>query len=89
MIHKRRRYRSRGMIELMAEPDVSTSPKTRRHEIEIDSSATDRVPPSAGTQTDDDSLILWMLSLTPTGRLEMAQGFVDSVIVLRNGRRLS
>lgn len=36
---------------------------------------------------DDDALILWMLSLTPTQRLEVAQGFVDSVLALRNGRR--
>lgn len=36
---------------------------------------------------DDEALILWMLSLTPTQRLEVAQGFVDSVLALRNGRR--
>jgi hypothetical protein len=36
-------------------------------------------------ESDDDALILWMLSLTPTQRLEAAQGFVDSVLVLRNG----
>jgi hypothetical protein len=38
-------------------------------------------------QDDDDALILWMLSLTPTQRLEVAQGFVDSVFAIRNGRR--
>ncbi len=38
-------------------------------------------------QGEDDGLILWMLSLTPTQRLEVAQGFVDSVRILRNGRR--
>jgi hypothetical protein len=37
--------------------------------------------------TEDDGLILWMLSLTPTQRLEFAQGFIDSIQVLRNGRR--
>ena len=37
--------------------------------------------------SDDEALILWMLSLTPTQRLEVAQGFVDSVLALRNGRR--
>lgn len=37
--------------------------------------------------TEDDGLILWMLSLTPTQRLEVAQGFIDSIQVLRNGRR--
>jgi len=36
---------------------------------------------------EDDSLILWMLSLTPLQRLEAAQGFADSVTALRNGRR--
>ena len=36
---------------------------------------------------DDEALILWMLSLTPTQRLGVAQGFVDSVMALRNGRR--
>lgn len=40
-----------------------------------------------GQETDDDALILWMLSLTPAGRLEAAQGFADSVTVLRDGRR--
>lgn len=37
--------------------------------------------------TDDDQLILWMLGLTATERLNVAQGFVDSVFALRNGRR--
>jgi hypothetical protein len=36
---------------------------------------------------EDDGLILWMLSLTPLQRLEIAQGFADSVVALRNGRR--
>lgn len=35
----------------------------------------------------DDALILWMLSLTPTQRLEVAQGFIDSIQVLRDGAR--
>jgi hypothetical protein len=35
----------------------------------------------------DDSLILWMLALNPTKRLAAAQGFVDSVRILRSGRR--
>jgi hypothetical protein len=30
-------------------------------------------------ETDDDALMLWMLSLTPAGRLAAAQGFADSV----------
>jgi hypothetical protein len=36
---------------------------------------------------DDDALILWMLGLTPTQRLEAAQGFVDSILALRHGRQ--
>ncbi|MBW8877086.1 MAG: hypothetical protein JF614_19140 [Acidobacteria bacterium] len=36
---------------------------------------------------EDDGLIFWMLSLTPLQRLEIAQGFADSVMALRNGRR--
>jgi hypothetical protein len=35
---------------------------------------------------EDDALILWMLSLSPSKRLEVAQGFVDSVQALRDGR---
>lgn len=35
----------------------------------------------------DDSLILWMLELSPTQRLAVAQGFVDSVRILRSARR--
>ena len=36
---------------------------------------------------DDDHLIFWMLGLTPTQRLEVAQSFVDSVRMLKNGLR--
>ena len=36
---------------------------------------------------DDDHVIFWMLSLTPTQRLEVAQAFVDSVRMLKNGLR--
>jgi len=42
------------------------------------------VPPGSGP---DDALILWMLSLTSTERLAVAQGFVDSTYALRNGQR--
>ncbi len=38
--------------------------------------------PDAG----DASLIRWMLSLTPEGRLAVLQGFVDSATELGNGR---
>ncbi len=41
-------------------------------------------PPGTGP---DDALILWMLSLTPTERLAVAQGFMDSTFALRNGQR--
>ena len=34
---------------------------------------------------DDDHVIFWMLSLTPTQRLAALQGFVDSFMMLRNG----
>lgn len=34
----------------------------------------------------DESLIRWMLSLTPTERLEWAQNLVDTVEALREGR---
>ncbi|MEP7010622.1 MAG: hypothetical protein ABJC13_09895 [Acidobacteriota bacterium] len=45
-------------------------------------------PQSPGVaEGEDDGLILWMLSLTPQQRLESAQGFADSVLALRNGRR--
>ena len=37
-------------------------------------------------ETDDDSLIHWMLSLTPIQRLKALEGFVESIWVLRNGR---
>jgi hypothetical protein len=35
---------------------------------------------------DDDHVIFWMLSLTPTQRLAALQGFVDSFMMLRNDR---
>lgn len=33
--------------------------------------------------SDDDSLIRWMLTLSPPERLQVLQGFVDSVSELR------
>lgn len=36
---------------------------------------------------EDDHVIFWMLSLTPTQRVEVAQEFVDGVMMLRNGLR--
>jgi hypothetical protein len=67
----------------MAEPNTA-----------VDREAPEVLPSKAGSQTveasagtDDDSVILWMLSLSATRRLEVAQGFVDSVAVLRNARR--
>ena len=38
-------------------------------------------------ETDDDPLILWMLSLSSTERLAAAQGFVDSVQAFRDAAR--
>jgi hypothetical protein len=35
---------------------------------------------------DDDHVIFWMLSLTPTQRLAALQGFVDSFMALQNDR---
>jgi hypothetical protein len=37
-------------------------------------------------EEEDDGMILWMLSLSPTERLKFAQGFIDSIQLLRNGR---
>ena len=36
---------------------------------------------------DDDHVIFWMLSLTPTQRVEAAQNFVKGVMMVRNGLR--
>ncbi len=36
---------------------------------------------------DDDHVIFWMLSLTPTQRVEVAQNFVKGVLMARNGLR--
>jgi hypothetical protein len=43
-------------------------------------------PNPALGETDDDSLILWFLTLTPTERLEFVQEFIDGIWMLRNGR---
>jgi len=40
-----------------------------------------------GWEGDDDHVIFWMLSLTPTQRVEVAQEFIDGVMMLRNGLR--
>ncbi|HWM90442.1 MAG TPA: hypothetical protein VN493_06710 [Thermoanaerobaculia bacterium] len=46
------------------------------------------VDPEPSSWADpDDALIHWMLSLTPTQRLEALQGWVDSIQALRNGAR--
>ncbi len=37
----------------------------------------------------DESLILGMLKKTPTERLEVLQEFVDAVMILRNGRKVT
>ncbi len=37
----------------------------------------------------DESLILGMLEKTPTERLEVLQDFVEAVMLLRNGRKVS
>lgn len=66
---------SAGTIKGMSRP---TEPE------ETSKPSPDPVPVELG---DDEALILWMLSLTPAQRLEAAQGFVDSVQALRNGRR--
>lgn len=44
-------------------------------------------PVRGDQEADDDALILWMLSLTPAERLSAAQGFADSVTVLRRAQR--
>ena len=44
-------------------------------------------PMSSGfAEGEHDDLILWMLSLTPTQRLEVAQEVVDSIVAVRQGR---
>lgn len=52
---------------------------------ESPTSASAQIDPPLG-EGDDDPLILWFLSLTPLQRLKAAQGFADSVRLLRNGR---
>jgi hypothetical protein len=42
-------------------------------------------PPAADDGTDE-TLIRWMLSLTPTERLQWAQDMADTVEALREGR---
>lgn len=37
----------------------------------------------------DDSLILWMLALTPAKRLEALQNFVDGVAAIQHARRVA
>ncbi len=37
----------------------------------------------------DDSLILWMLGLTPAQRLEALQNFVDGVVAIQHARRVT
>lgn len=49
--------------------------------------ATEIVLGHVGLSDDGDiGLIRWMLSLTPEARLDVLQGFVDSVVELGDGR---
>jgi hypothetical protein len=61
----------------------SLDPKAAAFEAKVSSP---KVRPE--TSNDDDPLILWMLSLTPLQRLQVAQGFVRSVGKLRRARRI-
>ena len=59
--------------------------------------ATEVSPPGSKQSEDwnpeaidhDERLILWMLEMTPTKRLEILQDFVDAVLTLRNGRKVT
>jgi hypothetical protein len=62
-----------------ADPAPSTEPS-------IPSAASEAWEPHVW-EGDDDHVIFWMLSLTPTERVEVAQDFIDGVLMLRNGPR--
>jgi hypothetical protein len=62
-------------------------PTLRGRGLQDDAASASPEPWSPGPGEDDDPLIFWMLSLTPTQRLEVAQDFVDSIQALRRGRR--
>ena len=65
----------------MEESDVSREP------VEAPGSA-EAATPDLPTHSEDGvdlTLIRWMLSLTPTQRLEMLEQFVDSILRLRRG----
>lgn len=49
---------------------------------EVPTKVLDSIDPPLG-EGDDDPLILWFLSLTPMQRLKAAQGFANSVRLLR------
>jgi len=42
-------------------------------------------PEPPALEGEDDPLILWFLSLTPTQRVAVAQDFIDSARLLRDG----
>jgi len=66
---------------------MSETGPTDSSPLQDDAAATPHEPWSPGPGEDDDPLILWMLSLTPTQRLGVAQDFVDSILALRRGCR--
>lgn len=68
------------------------SPPSDPPDVDRHASKEESEPPAAQgspgvAEGEDDGLIVWMLSLTPLQRLAAAQGFADSVMTLRNGRR--
>lgn len=71
-------------------------PPRRRSAASTATDATDTTEPPAALhppQADPDSgadetLIRWMLSLTPTERLQWAQDMADTVEALREGREV-
>jgi predicted RNase H-like HicB family nuclease len=65
---------------------TSGQPLVTTFQVEVNATEPDALEPHVW-EGDDDHVIFWMLSLTPTQRVEVAQGFVDGVVMLRNGLR--
>ncbi len=57
----------------------STRPRAAAYTLRMEQPDPAAVAGAAREPDEDDSLIRWMLSLSPAGRLQVLQGFVDSV----------
>jgi hypothetical protein len=73
----------KGSVRLVGNPETFVRPALGCYRVGMER------PPPPNDDGVDVTLIRWMLSLTPDERLDVLQGFVDSVAELRDEQEAS